>query len=172
MKRLAVVLAVLVVLSCWPGSVGAQGDGTLQCEADAVASVLSQVEMLLTSIDGDVGALYAASVEARALLATLDSACLGLDVEGQGSTVLDAAYVPSGIYRVGLQIEGADSSLMVTGRTIDGSCGDMFDGDTPTLFLLATDGDEVMFESEGCTVIWEVQDYFNMPWVITWEKLG
>jgi hypothetical protein len=162
MKRM-LLLAVIIFVLTGP-VVSAQEE--IQCPAADVEVAIATALDTLTAAQGqDATTQYAAAVQARSTLAALDSACLGLDFEGSDATVTDPVYVPAGIYRVAATTEGY---MTVLPTILEGDCGSDF------YFILsageATEGAQAVFQSEGCSLIWEVSNVTE-PFEVTFEKI-
>jgi hypothetical protein len=166
MKRLLMVFWVLALVL--PGGVQAQDSGEpLKCsDQDTAAALQTAIDTLTAAQDQDAAAQYAAAVEAKVMLAALDSVCLGLDFEGVTATVHDPIYIPAGLYRVTATTSGF---FILQGTILDGSCDEEY-----AYFNLmmdrATTGAQITFESQGCTMLWETSN-ISAPYSVTFEKL-
>ncbi len=168
MKRMVMLLVLALVFAAIP--VAAQDDVGLQCsDADTQAALENALALLGDAQASDVDVQYAAIVEARTALATVDSQCLGLDFGGTAGTVHGPLYVPAGIYRVKV---ATTQFFIMQGTILEGECGDAYDGEF-TVFTEMNDGEfeaEKVFKSEGCLALFETSNIFG-PYTVTFEKL-
>jgi hypothetical protein len=158
------VLAVLVI-----APVRAQEGGELKCSLEDTSAALQTAADLIASVQGqDVAAQYAATVDIRAALTALDSACLGLDFEGSANLVSDIVYVPKGVYRVTVVTDGY---FIMDFLLLDGDCkATSYAGLFNVSSGEASTGAQSAFKSDGCSLIWQIENV-TMPYKVTFEKL-
>ena len=159
MRKWGVWLCLMLLLLGSIASVHAQDE---ECDPAAVATASETAIGLLQT--GEYGDL----VEARGILAALDSVCLGLDFEGETETVSDPVVIPAGLYRVTVS---GDTYFIMDVVPLEGECGARSYG---KLFNLMDDqvaaGAAAVLESEGCTAVWEISN-IRGPYRVTFEKL-
>lgn len=164
--RKLVFIAVLFLLATIGGGVYAQdGDGDDDtCTPDDVDAVLASAINTLEAVRGeDTDVILGAMRETRHNLATLDSQCNSLSFSGTKNAVFGPVDIPSGIYRATVSIDAPDSdigiptTISITYEILEGECGGY--GSSGYLFMVVGDGEQTIFESEGCSLLWETE-YF------------
>lgn len=166
-KCLFTIFLCILALSPVPSAVAQDGNG-LVCAPEDVQTVLDDALAALTAAQSaSMDDQYSAIVETRAMLATLDSRCLGLDFEGTAEIVTDSVYIPAGIYRVTVTTEGY---FIMHETVLSGSCKfsrlglNVSAGD-------ATQGAQALFNSDGCTLLWEISNV-TAPYTVSFEKMN
>jgi hypothetical protein len=160
------ILIFLAWLLVFPGVIYAQDGDELQCsDADILAALDLALAQLQEAKSQEASAALASIAEVREMLAELDAQCFGLTFSGTASTVHGPVYVPEGIYRISVT---AQKFFIMRHTVLDGDCGDPF-----SIFNEMGDGEftaQVVFESEGCSALFETSDIFG-PYTVTFEKI-
>ena len=158
------VMVLIVLVSVLIGVVSAQAQEP-QCSDEDVQAVIDEALAVLS------GGGYESTIQARQVLAQADVMCLGLDFEGTTDMVGEPVYVPEGLYRATLEINGDENDWMDTDLLVlEGDCYEGTRSGNVDLFDWASSGDESVLTSEGCTVIF-VTEYTTAPYTVIFEKL-
>lgn len=165
MYRLVIVFLVCLLLL--PGMASAQDGDELQCSDPDIGTAIDMaITQLQEAKSQEASAALASIVAVKEMLAELDAQCLGLTFSGTTDTVHGPLYVPEGIYRVSVTtLKSFDMELLV----LDGDCGDgrgvfwtdFYDGEFTV---------ETVFESKGCSALFETHEYGG-PYTVTFEKI-
>lgn len=165
MKKL--VLCLLLMLFVLPMPAHAQEDEA--CEPDFTAAGELWDSAQTAVADGEWVAAWEAFRELRRELARVESACLGLNMAGDGGVVTDVVIIPEGTYRVTMVAEDS-SYTSVTLSPLDGECGETLASARPGLLVFGTEAElQAVFVSEGCEAIMDITA--TGEWTIEWDKI-
>lgn len=164
-RFISLVLVAVFVLAASP--VFAQDDEPVCSQDDLSTAISHAADLLDQALDApDSAAALDLLAEARTELLAAQQSCYSLDFEGTAATVHDPIYIPAGLYRVTATTPGF---FILEGTILDGSCDEEY-----AFFALmadqATDGAQITFSSQGCTMLWETSN-ITAPYTVTFEKL-
>ncbi len=170
----AIMLMIVLVVAVSVLPVGAQGDDEapeLVCElADLELHVNAIEQQVQTAVAAeDAQTVYDSLIAARRFMTELDSLCLGLDFEGDSSSVVGPVFIPEGVYRVNAAV---DDFFIMQVVPLTGECGARFgalfnesSSDSPGRVAQA------LLTSGGCEAVFEISNV-DEAFSVTFEKLG
>lgn len=174
-KRVIMAGVVLALLLGMGGPTRAQDEGEDHCS-------LAATDNFITNIMASIEEAKDMGLEERFerfrfvhrwVTGYLTLCTTDLDFEGTGSQVSDFVQVPVGLYRATLAIEprsnARDQSVSVNFEVFEGQCASSEYGNR--LFSYDHDGDQALFRSDGCVLIWIFDNPQGEQFAVTFEKM-
>lgn len=133
----------------------------------------ADIEIMLTMLNAgiaplleetDMATVFQALTAQAGIYRQINALCNPLSFQGDSNIVIGPVSIPSGFYRVTLT---GDSNTAVETELMDGDCD--YDG----FYYLSSAGGsmEVIYQSEGCTVLLAVSNA-ETNWSLVFEKIG